>query len=154
MVWIGCLRAVWGELGWGQKFKGTANCRFSCCLVIFSAVHVIFEWKRRLWHSKWYKYIICVYWVILKIFLGNSEINAAAVLICIRTPWIYEKTVVWYIWWLISQFVLGRFWCGLLHMKGNFEIQIMVIAKYHDYVMHRSKIFYYWIFERFVLLGW
>jgi hypothetical protein len=45
------------------------------------------------WPSK--EYIICVYWVILKIFLGNSEINAAAVLLRSRTPWIYEKTVVW-----------------------------------------------------------
>jgi hypothetical protein len=30
--------------------------------------------------------IICVYCVILKIFLGNSEIDAAAVLLRIRTP--------------------------------------------------------------------
>jgi hypothetical protein len=31
----------------------------SLFFVIFSAVHVIFEWKRRLWPSKWY--IICAY---------------------------------------------------------------------------------------------
>jgi hypothetical protein len=53
-----------------------------CFFVIFSVVFVIFEWKRRLWPSKWY--IICAYWVILKICYSVSE-----------TPWIYEKTVVW-----------------------------------------------------------
>jgi hypothetical protein len=35
---------------------------------------------------------MCVYRVI---FLGNSEIDAAAVLLRIRPPWIDEKTGVW-----------------------------------------------------------
>jgi hypothetical protein len=40
--------------------------------------------ESRGWPSKWY--IICAYGVILKIFLVNSEIDAAAVLLHIGNP--------------------------------------------------------------------
>jgi hypothetical protein len=90
-VWIGLLS---GCLGWpwptgqefscDQKFKGTAD-------FCFSLFFVIFEWKRRLWPSKWY--IICVYWVILKIFRFTIIFNTRS--LYRKKPQAYRSIRAW-----------------------------------------------------------